>query len=132
MNALQGQQGQQKAYGDQHTKKLQPMLAEQQVHVLDHEKKVWFKGRIISRSDDRSHLIKTEGGCLIHRNQRHLQEETSVSNKPTVTTEHSPPKPVDTVPQERNAEMLTVPVVESVTPPMSPDTMPREQSEAET
>ena len=65
MNALQGQQ---KAYGDQHTKELQPMLAEQQVHVLDHEKKLWFKGRVISRSDDQSYLIKTEGGRLIHRN----------------------------------------------------------------
>ena len=41
MNALQGQR---KAYGDKHTQELQTMLAEQQVHVLDHEKKVWFKG----------------------------------------------------------------------------------------
>ena len=65
MNALQGQL---KAYGDQHTKELQPMLAEQQVRVLDHEKKVWSKGRVISRSDDRSYLIKTEGGRLIRRN----------------------------------------------------------------
>ena len=55
-----------------------------------------------------------------------------MSNKPTVTTEHSTPKPVDTVPQERNAEMPTVPVMESATPPKPPDTMPREQSEAET
>ena len=65
MNVLQSQQ---KAYDDQHTKELQPMLAEQQVHVLDHKKKVWFKRRVISRSDDRSYLIKSEGGHLICRN----------------------------------------------------------------
>ena len=97
MNALQGQQ---KAYGNQYTKELQPMLAEQQVRVLDHKKKVWLKGRVISRSNDRSYLIKTEGGHLIRQNRRHLWEETSLSNKPTVTTEHSITKPVDTVPQE--------------------------------
>ena len=49
-----------------------------------------------------------------------------MSNKPTVTTEHSILTPVDTVRQERNAEMPTVPVMESATPSKPPDTMPRE------
>ncbi len=64
----------QKAYADQHTRELPPLLAGKPVRVLDKERKLWYEGQIIARNKDRSYQVLTEGGRSIIRNRAHLRE----------------------------------------------------------
>lgn len=109
----------QKAYADQHTKELPPLLTGQTVRVLDKERKQWFLGKVVARNRDRSYQILTEGGSALIRNRSHLRVIP-----PPVPTATQPEMPAhkDSAGPAENAPTSTTPpaaVMRPQTPPKS-------------
>ena len=48
-------------------------MVNQTVRVYNTDKKLWFIGKILSKEDERSYKIITEGGQILFRNRIHLR-----------------------------------------------------------
>lgn len=72
----------QERYGNQHTKSLRPLLNDENVRILDPDKKIWFMGKVLSPQGDRSYVIETEGGRIIRRNRVHLRPIPASNQRP--------------------------------------------------
>ena len=63
---------QQKSYHDEKSRDLPPLMVNQTVRVYNTDRKLWFIGKILSKEDERSYKIITEGGRILFRNRIHL------------------------------------------------------------
>ena len=79
----------QKAFADQRTKQIPPLLTGQAVHILDKERKVCYPGRITAQNRNRCYEILTEGRQCITRNCSHLKSMTP----PPATPQAEAPTP---------------------------------------
>ena len=53
---------QQKSYHDEKSRELPTLMVNQTVRVYNTDKKQWFIGKILSKEDERSYKIISEGG----------------------------------------------------------------------
>ena len=63
----------QKMYGDCGTKSLRPLLNGENVRIFDHDRKIWFQGKILYSQGERSYVLQTEGGRILRRNRVQLK-----------------------------------------------------------
>ena len=106
---------------DQHNKtsRKEDLPSLYTVRILNHQRKTWCPGNIVSKCDEpRSYVKETPNGTRLRRNRSHLRElvarrELVASSAKTVRFSDEPARPMQTIQQHVPDQPDTVDVTDS-------------------